>query len=63
MSPEIHMLYEINNHAYRLYFNDLAILPHKKIAYGSSGGFNGLFEIVLETGKCKYIGMLSLIHI
>ncbi len=57
MSPEIHMLYEINNHAYRLYFNDLAILPHKKIAYGSSGGFNGLFEIVLETGKCKYIGM------
>lgn len=51
------MLYKIKNDAYRLYFNDLAILPHKKKAYGSSGGFNGLFEIELESGKCKYIGL------
>lgn len=48
---------EIRNGAYRLYFNDLAVLPHKKIAYGSSAAFNGLFEIELESGKCKYIGL------
>lgn len=51
------MLFEIRNGAYKLYFNDLAVLPHKKIAYGSSAGFNGLFEIELDNGKCKYIGL------
>ena len=57
MLPEMHMLSELNNNTYRLYFNDLAVLPCKKIAYGSSGGFNGLFEIELNSGKCKYIGL------
>lgn len=51
------MLVEIKNDAYKLYFNDLAVLPHKKVAYGSLAGLNGLFEIELNTGKCKYIGL------
>lgn len=51
------MLVEIKNAEYKLYFNDIAVLPHKKIAYGSSAGFNGLFEIELNTGRCKYIGL------
>lgn len=51
------MLTEKRNDTYKLYFNDLAVLPDKKIAYGSSAGFNGLFEIELVTGKCKYIGL------
>ncbi len=51
------MLVEIKSDAYKLYFNALAILPHKKFAYGSSAGFNGLFEIELENGKCKYMGL------
>ncbi len=51
------MLAEIRNGSYKLYFNDLAVLPHKKIAFGSAAGFNGLFEIELDNGKCKYIGL------
>lgn len=51
------MLNEIKTDAYKLYFYDLAVLPHKKIAYGSSARFNGLFEIALDSGKCKYIGL------
>lgn len=51
------MLREIKSDTYRLYFNDLAIVPPQKIAYGSCAGFNGLFEIELESGKCKYIGL------
>lgn len=51
------MLIEISSDTYKLYFNGLAVLPHKKIAYGSSSAFNGLFEIALESGKCTYIGM------
>lgn len=42
---------------YKLYFNDLAVSNQKEIAYGSAGGFNGLFEIELDTGRCKYIGL------
>lgn len=51
------MIAETRNDEYKLYFNDLAVLPDKKIAYGSSAGFNGLFEIELDSGKCKYIGL------
>lgn len=57
MLDEIGMLHELNHDMYRLYFNDLAVSPNKKIAYGSSAGFNSLFEIALDSGKCKYIGL------
>lgn len=57
MLDEISMLDEIKCDTYRLYFNDLAILPHKKTAYASSSGFNGLFEVALDSGKCKYVGL------
>ena len=51
------MLAEISKGAYKLYFNDLAVLPNRQTAYGSAAGFNGLFEIGLDNGKCKYIGL------
>lgn len=51
------MLVEISKGAYKLYFNDLAVLPNRQTAYGSAAGFNGLFEIGLDNGKCKYIGL------
>ena len=54
---EMCMLAKMKNGAYKLYFNDLSVLPNKEIAYGSAAGFNGLFEIELASGRCKYIGL------
>lgn len=49
------MFEEIISRKYKLYFNDIAVLPNKELGYASAIEFNGLFEVQIKTGECRYL--------